>query len=80
MDVAVFAIILLALAAFVATPLYRPRHEPLNQSGHRDARDDSLARALADLEVDRESGLLDEKSYSRERSSLETSHGEPDDD
>jgi cytochrome c-type biogenesis protein CcmH/NrfG len=72
MDVVLFALALLALAAFVAAPLYRS-----TASGERigtsdtDPRTDALARALRDLEIDRESGLLDDISYAEERAVLE---------
>jgi len=69
MDVVVFAVILVGLAAFVAAPLYRP--EP---SGRDERPDDSglqaLAQALGDLELDRASGLVDQASYEQERAAL----------
>lgn len=72
MDVAVFAIVLVGLTAFVAAPLYA--REPLSRdpggtSPH--ARREALASALSDLEVDRASGLLTESDYRRERTDLE---------
>jgi cytochrome c-type biogenesis protein CcmI len=72
MDVAVFAIILVALAAFVAAPLYRqPQGAEPTLPGETDSRAESVRAALRELEVDRASGLLTEAEYEEERSALE---------
>jgi hypothetical protein len=70
MDVAVFAVVLVALAAFVSAPLYRPT---LVRTGAptADPGADAALSALGELEVDRESGLVDQASYETERAALE---------
>ncbi len=70
MDVAIFALILIGLAAFVATPLYRPTRQETDVSPDN-ARQEAITRALRDLELDRASGLVDEASYQRERAALD---------
>jgi cytochrome c-type biogenesis protein CcmI len=73
MDVIAFAIVLLALAAFVAAPLYsrvRPESQPGDAAA--DAHRAAVTDALSDLAVDRASGLITEREYARERASLES--------
>jgi hypothetical protein len=74
MDVALFCLVLIGLAAFVAAPLYRPRPASSSDDPARsvtEARRQALDGALSDLEIDRASGLLDEASYALERGPLE---------
>jgi hypothetical protein len=71
MDVVVLAVVLVALAAFVAAPLYRLSGSPpprAEAAGHGEA----LTTALEDLEIDRVSGLYDDAEYADERRTLET--------
>lgn len=77
MDVIVFAVILIGLAAFVASPLYKAADAPDEPPPSLDtgARREATDRAIEDLEVDRASGLVDEASYARERAALD---GDPD--
>lgn len=72
MDVLVFCVVLLALTAFVARPLYE-RSKAVGPRDDRDleARHDVVVRALSDLEIDHESGAVDEATYAAERASLE---------
>jgi hypothetical protein len=68
MDAVVLSIVLVLLAAFVAAPLYRADRPPTAvrpkaPNGPREA-------ALADLETDLGSGLIDRATYERERASL----------
>ncbi len=72
MDVVVFCVVLLALAAFVARPLYE-RTNPSRATDHREAvaERDVVVRALRDLEIDRASGAVDEATYEAERALLE---------
>lgn len=73
MDVVVFAVILIALAAFVAAPLYgRGSLQPTEDPSVSNARRDALLAALRELEVDKASGLLDSAEYETERSALES--------
>lgn len=58
MDVVVFAVLLVGLAAFVAAPLYRQTSAVHDVEGI-DAAEEAAARALDDMEVDRASGLID---------------------
>jgi cytochrome c-type biogenesis protein CcmI len=69
MDVAVFALILFALAGFVAAPLYRPAPSEPTREG--DARREQLEVALSELELDRATGLIDEAAYEQERRAIE---------
>jgi hypothetical protein len=72
MDVVIVAIVLVALTAFVAAPLYTPSApnaavgDPSIQARH-----EALVRALRELEVDHASGLLPDGDYERERAALE---------
>ena len=72
MDVVAFCIVLLALTAFVARPLYA-RTNPSAGADRREpeATHDVVVRALSDLEIDRASGAVDEATYAAERASLE---------
>lgn len=70
MDVVVFAVILIGLAAFVAAPLYRPAPGGRDE-GPDDAGLQAVHRAIGDLELDRASGLVDQASYDRERAELD---------
>ena len=69
MDVVVLALVLLALTALVAAPLYRPSG-PDAHAGGEGAATEARERALADLEVDRASGLIDDATYRAERGAL----------
>ncbi len=75
MDVLAFAIVLIALTAFVAAPLYgRSGASATGPSGEHtvdEARQASLAGALADLEVDHASGLLADPEYQDQLTELE---------
>jgi hypothetical protein len=71
MDVVVFAVVLIGLAAYVAAPLYRPA-PPGPDDRPDDAGREAAAVALGDLELDRASGLVDEASYERERADLDS--------
>jgi cytochrome c-type biogenesis protein CcmI len=73
-DIAIFALLLVALAAFVASPLYKPASAA--ELPAPDARREALESALRDLELDRASGLLDDASYEQERSALESQLGD----
>jgi hypothetical protein len=76
MDVALLSVAIIALAAFVAAPLYRrgAPDEPLDDTGEPPGRttagEQALFGALDDLEVDRASGLLDAGSYAAEKAAL----------
>lgn len=70
MDVALFSVALIVLAAFVAAPLYR-RDAPAEPQRAGTAREQALHGALDDLEVDRASGLLDAGSYAAEKAALQ---------
>jgi hypothetical protein len=72
MDVVAFAVVLIALTAFVAAPLYA-RSSRVEPSGHsaRIARRETLLSALRELEIDRASGLITDDAYERERAALE---------
>lgn len=72
MDVAVFSLVLLALTAFVAAPLYRATPKGRRDVGSAAARHTrTLEDALGDLELDRASGLLEQASYEEERAALQ---------
>jgi hypothetical protein len=72
MDVLLFAIVLVALTAFVAAPLYgKVTTAPPSHDSAPDSRHEALIRALRDLEVDRASGLVPQDAYERERAALE---------
>jgi hypothetical protein len=72
MDVVIFCAVLVALAAFVARPLYE-QTEPEGTADRREleAERDVIVRALSDLEIDHTSGAVDEATYRAERASLE---------
>ena len=65
MDVLIFCLVLLALTAFVARPLYERRRTDNADPAlaEREARHRTIVRALSDLEVDRASGAVDESTY-----------------
>jgi len=72
LDVVVFCLVLLALTAFVARPLYaRTNPSPRGDRRELEAAHDVVVRALSDLEIDRASGAVDEATYAAERASLE---------
>jgi cytochrome c-type biogenesis protein CcmI len=77
MDVVAFAVILVALAAFVAAPLYRQSAADAPEPPSADSRAEADLRALGDLEVDRESGLIDDADYAQERSAIEGRAADP---
>ena len=70
-EITAFCFVLLALTVFVAAPLYAKRDgvrtSPPTTDDHAEKRRDE---ALAELEVDRASGLLDEDGYRAERAAL----------
>jgi hypothetical protein len=80
-ELVVFCVLLVALAAFVAFPLYEPpygRHPAPTQAPAADGHEhDAVDRALADLEIDRASGLLGPDDYERERAALGAASGPP---
>lgn len=78
MDALIFAVALLALAAFVARPLYAGSPSAPGSDAEAAARSDSLVQALDDLEVDRRTGLIDEAEYLRQRAELEAGSGPAD--
>jgi cytochrome c-type biogenesis protein CcmI len=72
MDVLVFCVVLLALTAFVARPLYERAKSPSSTDRREiEAEHEVVVRALSDLEIDHASGALDEATYAAERASLE---------
>jgi hypothetical protein len=78
MDVVIVAIVLVALTAFVAAPLYAPS-APKDVGGGDpsvQARHQALVGALRELEVDHASGLLPDGDYEREREALEREAGD----
>jgi hypothetical protein len=73
MDVVVLALVLLGLTALVAAPLYRASGRPPvleTHAGGEGAGTEARQRALADLEVDRASGLIDDATYRAEHDAL----------
>ena len=73
MDVLILVSVLLALAVYVARPLYAPPAAGVVDV-HRselDARRDTLIHSLRELEQDRASGLVDREEHARQRASLE---------
>ncbi len=73
MDVLAFCLVLLLLTAYIARPLYERRTQapadPAEAEGQ--ARHGAIVRALSDLEIDRESGAVDPRTYDEERAALE---------
>ena len=67
MDLVVLCVVLVVLTAFVAVPLYRQPKAPAPAISPEEARRQAVEAALRDLEVDRESGLVDEQTYEAER-------------
>jgi cytochrome c-type biogenesis protein CcmH/NrfG len=82
MDVVVFSVVVVVLAAYVVLPLYRsapiPGPAPAATDTRSQARRDVAAAALTDLETDLESGLIDRSSFDRERAVLEREPGPSD--
>ena len=73
-DVFLFCLVLVGLAAFVAAPLYRPSSalpSDANDGAVLAARRQAALSALRDLEVDHASGLVDDATYAMERGPLE---------
>jgi hypothetical protein len=68
MDVVIFAVVVLAVAAFVAAPLYAGDGAGQSPASAPPA---PVGDPLLDLEIDRESGLLTDGEYRRERADLE---------
>jgi cytochrome c-type biogenesis protein CcmH/NrfG len=70
-EITAFCFVLLALTVYVAAPLYA-RRDGVQTSPHTtdDHAEQRLDEALAELEVDRASGLLDEDGYRAERAAL----------
>ena len=79
MDVIAFAIVLVALAAYVAVPLYRLPTQSQEPFAADDARTNAVESALSELELDRATGLLDESEYRRALADLESEPGIPGD-
>ncbi len=70
-EITSFCFVLLALTVFVAAPLYARRDGvETSPSTTEDPAQQRLDEALAELEVDRASGLLDEDGYRAERAAL----------
>lgn len=66
-----FAVIV-ALAAFVAAPLYRVQGvEPPDRGAELEARRDALLRALREIEIDHTSGLIPDQDYETQRAAME---------
>lgn len=70
MDVVALCVAIVGAAIYVAVPLYRSAPEPPAADPQVTGRSTA---ALADLEVDRASGLIDDATYHRERAALEES-------
>ena len=71
MDVVLLCLAILAVAAYVAVPLYRGDTAPARQPRTASAGAEASRTALADLEVDLASGLIDDATYDHERAVLE---------
>jgi len=78
MDVLLFSVVVIGLAAFVAAPLYRGSTQPPAPGDPAQARRAALERAVRDLEIDRASGLVDAESYAAERAVLDAQISAPD--
>jgi hypothetical protein len=76
-DVIVFCVLLVALAAFVAGPLYATRVPPA--SGGREDTPDGTRAAVSDLEIDHASGLIDDQQYGEELADLQARVTRPSD-
>jgi hypothetical protein len=70
MDVVAFVVILLALTAFVAAPLYRRVPEP--PAATVEERREAVIGLLRELEWDHRDGLVDDAEYRDRRRALET--------
>jgi cytochrome c-type biogenesis protein CcmI len=68
---ALFALVLVALAAYVAAPLYRTPQLPAAETTELRARRDALLGELRELEWDLSSGLIDHEGYEARRSEVE---------
>ena len=76
MDALIFAAVLVALAVYVARPLYATSPHPQQVADtEADASRRAVSEALDDLDMDRATGLVDHEAYGRQRAELEAGGG-----